>query len=334
MDKTPLCSVIVPVFNEEQVLERTCERLTRVMDAIGEPYEILFVDDGSRDRTLAILREQAALRPSVRALSLSRNFGQQVAITAGLEHARGRTAVLIDGDLQDPPELIPDMLALWRDGWDVVYGKRTARKGERRTKKASSRVFYRLLRWVTEQDIPVDAGDFRLMDRKVVDALVAMKEQSKFYRGMVAWTGFRQTPLEFVREARAAGETKFTFRKMARLALDGIVSFSTKPLRIATWLGTAVSIGSFALLVWVVVRTLVGSETSPGWASLAVIDLFFSGVVLLLIGVLGEYIGRIFEQSRGRPLYFLQERIGFGPDPDGSADRKKEPAERREPGVG
>jgi len=309
--KTPLISVIVAVYNEEKVLPATCARLRTVLQALGEPYEIVFVDDGSRDRTLELLREAAAEDPAVKVLALSRNFGQQVAITAGLEHCAGRTALLIDGDLQDPPELIPDMLALWRQGWDVVYGKRIARVGEKTGKKTTSRIFYRLLRWVTDQDIPVDTGDFRLMDRKVVDALVSMKEQSKFYRGMVSWAGFRQTPIEFVREARAAGETKFTWRKMTKLALDGIVSFSIKPLRIATWLGTVVSIGSFFGLIWVLVRTLTGSSTEPGWASLAVIDLFFSGVILVLIGVLGEYIGRIFEQSRARPLYFLQERIGF-----------------------
>jgi polyisoprenyl-phosphate glycosyltransferase len=316
--ETPLISVIVPVYNEEKVLPATCARLRTVLKALGAPYEVLFVDDGSRDRTLDLLRRVAAEDPSVRVLALSRNFGQQIAITAGLEHCSGRTALLIDGDLQDPPELIPDMLALWRQGWDVVYGKRTSRTGEKATKKTTSRIFYRLLRWVTDQDIPVDTGDFRLMDRKVVDALVSMKEQSKFYRGMVSWVGFRQTPLEFVREARAAGKTKFTWRRMVKLAVDGIVSFSIKPLRIATWLGTVVSVGSFAGLIWVLVRTLTGSETAPGWASLAVIDLFFSGVVLILIGVLGEYIGRIFEQSRARPLYFLQERIGFGPKSDRS----------------
>ena len=318
MESTPLCSVIVPVFNEEKVVLQTCERLSGVMDALGEEYEILFVDDGSRDRTLDLLRACAATRPSLRVLSLSRNFGQQIAIAAGLEHARGRTAVLIDGDLQDPPELIPDMLSLWRQGWDVVYGKRRTREGEKATKKVASRFFYRLLRWLTDQDIPVDAGDFRLMDRKVVDALVSMKEQSKFFRGMVAWAGFQQTPLEFVREPRAAGETRFTWKKMMKLALDGIVSFSVKPLRIATWLGAVISVGSFVGLVAVVVRTLAGGETAPGWASLAVIDLFFSGVILLFLGVLGEYIGRVFEQSRARPLYFLKEKIGFGPDEDGN----------------
>jgi dolichol-phosphate mannosyltransferase len=306
----PLCSVIVAVYNEEKVLPVTCERLLRTMKTLGETFEILFVDDGSRDRTLELLRGIAAKEPSVRVLALSRNFGQQIAITAGLEHASGRTVVLIDGDLQDPPELIPDMIDLWRKGWDVVYGKRRARTGE----KTTSRVFYRLLRWVTEQDIPVDTGDFRLMDRKVVDALVSMKEQSKFYRGMVAWAGFRQTPLEFVRDARSAGDTKFTWKKMVKLALDGIISFSIKPLHIATWLGSIVSVCSFAGLVWVVVRTLSGGETEPGWASLAVINLFMSGVILLLIGVLGEYIGRIFEQSRARPLYFLREKLGFGPE--------------------
>ena len=312
----PLCSVIVAVYNEEKVLPATCGRLLRVMKALGEPFEILFIDDGSRDGTLEILRGIAAAEPSVRVLALSRNFGQQVAITAGLEHAAGRTAVLIDGDLQDPPELIPDMIALWREGWDVVYGKRRSRQGEKPSKKTTSRLFYRLLRWVTDQDIPIDTGDFRLMDRKVIDALVSMKEQSKFYRGMVAWAGFRQTPLEFVREARAAGDTKFTWKKMVKLALDGIISFSVKPLRIATWLGAIVSACSFAGLVWVVVRTLTGSQTEPGWASLAVINLFFSGVILLLIGILGEYIGRIFEQSRARPLYFLREKLGFGREED------------------
>jgi polyisoprenyl-phosphate glycosyltransferase len=311
MTERCLLSVVVPVYNEEEVIETTCRRLTDVLEALGEPYEILFVDDGSRDRTLDILRDLCASDKRLRVISFSRNFGHQIAVTAGIDHASGRCVVLIDADLQDPPELIPELLAKWREGYDVVYGRRIARKGESWFKKTTAALFYRFLRAMTPVDIPVDTGDFRLMDRKVCDALVQMREQSRFVRGMVSWTGFRQTAVPYVRAERFAGKTKYPLRKMIRLSLDAITSFSTKPLRWAGFLGFFMSAAGFVYLLVVLYLRLFTDVTQPGWASQVAISLLFHGITLTLLGVLGEYIGRIYEETKRRPLYLVAERINL-----------------------
>lgn len=310
-----LLSVVVPMYNEEEVIQTTYERLTAVLEQLGETYEIVMVNDGSRDRTAEIVREICRKDDRIRLVDFSRNFGHQIAVTAGMDYASGRTVVLIDADLQDPPELIPEMLRLWREGYDVVYGKRIARKGETWFKKLTAKLFYRMLRAMTSVNIPVDTGDFRLMDRKVCDTLCGMREQRRFIRGMVSWAGFRQTSVEYVREERFAGETKYPLRKMIRLSIDAITSFSTKPLKIASILGFLLSAAGFVYLLVVLYLRFFTDATQPGWTSLVVISLLFHGITLSLLGVLGEYIGRIYEETKDRPLYLVAETLGFEPDP-------------------
>lgn len=304
-------SVVVPMYNEEEVIEVTYNRLKTVLLTLGETYEIVFVNDGSRDRTAHIVRQICSRDRTVKLVDFSRNFGHQIAVTAGMDHASGRSVVLIDADLQDPPEIILDMVARWREGYDVVYGKRMERKGETRFKKATAALFYRLLRSMTSVNIPVDTGDFRLMDRKVCDALTQMRERSRFIRGMVSWAGYKQTSVEYVREERFAGETKYPLRKMLRLSLDAITSFSTKPLKIAGILGFLLSAAGFVYLFIVLFQRFFTNTTTPGWTSLIAISLLFNGITLSLLGVLGEYIGRIYEETKGRPLYLVSDKVNF-----------------------
>lgn len=305
-------SIIVPLFNEELVIHETYKRLKRVMDSIRESYEIIFVDDGSRDKTYHMAKAICNTDKNIKLLSFSRNFGHQIAITAGMESASGNAVVVIDADLQDPPEVIPQMIAKWKEGYQVVYGKRSERKGESFFKKSSASLFYRILRNLTDVDIPVDTGDFRLIDRKVLDALNKLPEKNRYVRGMVSWVGFKQIGLEYVREERFAGETKYPLRKMLKFAMNGITSFSYKPLKFATYLGCLVSLLSFLYLFYVLFeRIFVPQSTVPGWASLAVISLFFNGIVLILLGIMGEYIGRIYDEAKGRPLYIIADSEGF-----------------------
>ncbi|RKP45884.1 glycosyltransferase [Cohnella endophytica] len=299
------------MYNEEEVIEVTYRRLKTVLDSLGETYEIVFVNDGSRDRTADIVRNLCATDSSVKLVEFSRNFGHQIAVTAGMDHSSGRTVVLIDADLQDPPELIADMVARWREGYDVVYGKRIERKGESAFKKLTAAMFYRLLRSMTSVNIPVDTGDFRLMDRKVCDALTSMRERSRFIRGMVSWAGFKQTSVDYVRDERFAGETKYPLRKMIKLSLDAMTSFSTKPLKIASVLGFVLSAIGFVYLFVVLYQHFFTHSTQQGWTSLVAISLLFHGITLSLLGVLGEYIGRTYEESKGRPLYLVSEAINF-----------------------
>lgn len=303
-------SIVVPMYNEEAVIEETYIRLKEVMDQTGEAYELLFVNDGSRDRTSEIVGEIADKDPHVRMLDFSRNFGHQIAITAGMDYAAGRAIVVIDADLQDPPSVILKMIEKWKEGYDVVYGKRLKRKGETLFKKVTAKFFYRLLRNMTNVDIPVDTGDFRLIDRKVADVLRGLKEKNRFVRGLVSWVGFRQTSVEYIREERWAGETKYPLKKMIRFAMDGITSFSHKPLRLATYLGFGLSGLSFVYLLIVLFQALFTNSTQPGWASTVAINLFFNGIVLILLGIIGEYIGRIYDESKARPLYIVQEVKG------------------------
>ena len=298
-----LCSVIVPMYNEEEVITETYTRLTKVMDGIGENYEIIFINDGSRDNTGAIIREFCKNNKRIKMIDFARNFGHQIAITAGMDYAAGECMVIIDGDLQDPPELIPDMIKIWRDGYDVVYGKRKSRQGETFFKKITAKAYYRILRGLTNVDIPVDTGDFRLIDRKVSEALKQLPERSRYVRGLMSWVGFKQTAIEFERSERFAGETKYPLKKMLKLAMDGIMSFSYKPLKLASYIGAILSGISFLYLIIVVIQKLFFPETSQsGWTSLIAVSLFFNGIILLMLGIIGEYIGRIYEEAKGRPL--------------------------------
>ncbi|MGI6085078.1 MAG: glycosyltransferase family 2 protein [Acetivibrionales bacterium] len=303
-----LCSVIVPMYNEEVVVQETYRRLTKVMDSIGESYEIIFINDGSRDNTRAMINELCNKNKNIKMIDFARNFGHQIAITAGMDYAAGDCIVIIDGDLQDPPELIPDMIKIWHDGYDVVYGRRKSRQGETFFKKFTAKVFYRILHSLTSVDIPVDTGDFRLIDRRVCEALKQLPERSRYVRGLMSWVGFRQTAIEFERSKRFAGETKYPLKKMLKLAMDGIMSFSYKPLKFASYIGSILSGISFLYLIFVVVQKLFFPETSQsGWASLIAVSLFFNGIILLMLGIIGEYIGRIYDEAKGRPLYIISE---------------------------
>jgi glycosyltransferase involved in cell wall biosynthesis len=315
-DDATAVSLVFPIFNEEAVLPTLMARLDGIIPTLerdaGGAVEVIFVNDGSRDGSMALLAELARTRPWARILSFSRNFGHQIAVTAGMENTRGQAVIIMDADLQDPPELLPEMLRLWREGWEVVYAVRTERAGESAFKKLTAAMFYRMLRRLTNVDIPADTGDFRLMDRKVVDAMNRMKEHHRFLRGMAAWVGYRQIGLPYKRDARAAGETKYPLRKMLRLAMDAVCSFSHAPLRLATNLGTAIAALSILYGVITIVRYFVsGPSFQPGWASLIVVLSFLSGVQLITLGLVGEYIARIYDEVKGRPLYLVAERVGF-----------------------
>lgn len=264
-------SIIVPMYNEEAVIEHTYERLKVVMDSAGQPYELIFVNDGSKDRTVELMKRIGDLDPNVRLIDFSRNFGHQIAISAGMDYAQGDAIIVIDADLQDPPEVILDMIDKWKEGFEVVYGRRLKRKGETLFKKLTAMAFYRVLRSMTNVDIPLDTGDFRLIDRKVCDVLRGLKEKNRFVRGLISWIGFRQTSVEYVREERFAGETKYPLRKMIRFALDGITSFSYKPLKIATYLGFFLSLGSFIYLLIVIYQRLFTNTTETGWTTSSVL---------------------------------------------------------------
>ena len=307
----PVLSVIVPVYNEEEVIAESYKRLKAAVAAIGESYELIFINDGSRDKTPQMLAEICEQDDCVRFINFSRNFGHQPAITAGMDYAQGDAIVVIDADLQDPPEVIGDMAAKWREGYDVVYGKRLKREGETAFKKLTAKMYYRLLKNVTSVDIPVDTGDFRLIDRKVCDAMKSLGERNRYVRGLVSWVGFKQTAVEYVREKRFAGETKYPFKKMLKLAMDGIMSFSYKPLKLASGIGFAMSLISFVYLIVVICQRLFTNTTVEGWASTTAILVFTQGIVLMMLGIIGEYMGRIFDEIKGRPIYIVREVIGF-----------------------
>jgi dolichol-phosphate mannosyltransferase len=305
-------SIIVPCFNEELVLRETNRRLKATAEQSGMDFELLYVDDGSVDSTAEILRQLNAEDPRVKVLRLSRNFGHQFAITAGLEHASGDAVVLIDADLQDPPEVILEMLARWDEGcWDVVYGTRIDREGESLWKLGTAKLFYRLINSLSDVAIPLDTGDFRLMDRKIVDALLSMPERDRFLRGMVSWLGFRQLALPYRRAARFAGATKYPMRRMLRFAMDGILSFSVVPLRIATMVGLTASVMALIGCCWALGVRLLGHQWVAGWASLLLTVLFMGGVQLVCLGVVGEYVGRTYWETKKRPLYLVQEQLGL-----------------------
>jgi polyisoprenyl-phosphate glycosyltransferase len=310
MTDRALLSVVVPVFNEAEGIAHFHERTQATLRALPNlRYEIVYVDDGSHDRSFELLREFAANDPCVVVIKFSRNFGHQIAITAGLDAARGDGIVFIDADLQDPPELIAELVAKWREGSDVVYARRTRRKGETALKLVTAAAFYRILRAMTNIDIPPDVGDFRLISSRVAHQLRAMREKDRFIRGLVSWVGFRQTSVLYERDERFAGETKYPYRKMIKFALDGMTSFSNAPLRLATWLGYGSSFLGFLYLLSVFVQKLLG-YTVQGWATIMVALLFFGGVQLICLGILGEYIGRIFNEVKPRPVYIVEESVG------------------------
>jgi dolichol-phosphate mannosyltransferase len=304
----PLISVVIPCYNEEEVLEDCYSRLTEVLvGSCGEDYELVFVSDGSTDRTDEILRALYATSGRVNVVLLSRNFGHQAAVTAGLEAARGRCAVIIDADLQDPPEVIPSMLALWREGYEVVYGVRESRAGESGFKLRSAQLFYRLINRLADVEIPLDSGDFRLLDRRPLDALLAMPERHRLLRGMASWIGFRQYGLKYARAARLAGTTKYPLRKMLNLAFDGIFSFSIIPLRFVTILGLATAAVALIGGLYSLIVRLFTADWVAGWATLILAILFIGGVEMFCLGILGEYIGRIYTEIKQRPLFIVRE---------------------------
>jgi dolichol-phosphate mannosyltransferase len=308
-----LLSVVVPCYNEEAVIEETHRQLAAALAAleVGD-YEIVYVDDGSRDATHLALRRLHERDHRVRVLRFSRNFGHQVAVTAGLEHASGDAVVIIDADLQDPPAVIGEMLARWREGYDVAYGQRSDRAGETAFKRGTAKLFYRTLNALSDTDIPQDVGDFRLLDRRVVNALRAMPERARFVRGLVSWVGYRQIAVPYRRSARFAGETKYPLFRMLRLAVDGLTSFSLVPLRLASWAGILASVVALLGIVYAFLVRLLTKEWVPGWAAIFVAVLFIGGIQLLALGIIGEYVGRTYVEVKRRPLYLVQERLGFG----------------------
>ncbi len=309
----PTYSIIAPVYNEEPVLHKLHERIAEVMDEVGEPWELLLVNDGSRDRSADIIAQLHSKDPRVRGISFSRNFGFQVAVTAGLDHAQGDAIILTDADLQDPPEVIPRMIEKWKEGFDVVYGVRGEREGETFFKKLTAKLFYRTIDVITGIDIPLDTGDFRLMDRRVVTALTGMRERNRFLRGMVPWVGFKQTGVTYQRHARFAGESKFnSVRQMLPFAMDAITSFSYFPMQLATFFGFFVAFLSLIAIVAVVLLRLLSSEVAfEGQASTLVMVLFLGGIQLISLGILGEYLGRIYDEVKGRPMYLIDKAWGI-----------------------
>ncbi|MCE0494824.1 glycosyltransferase family 2 protein [Vibrio salinus] len=301
-------SVVIPCFNESEVIDFTVDKLLAVTNGISRyRFELIFVNDGSTDKTEEKLLAYSRRYHNIRTISFSRNFGHQPAVSAGLDASRGDAVVLIDADLQDPPEIIEDMIDKWEKGYDVVYGTRLSREGESIFKKATAKLFYRLLNKLSEVSIPLDTGDFRLMDRQVVDQLTAMPEKSRFIRGMVSWIGFNQTSVAYERSPRLAGESKYPLRKMLKFAFDGILSFSVKPLKLSIMMGFLCSGIAFFILLYSVYVRLMTEHWVSGWTSLLVSVLFIGGVQLISIGILGEYIARIYNESKGRPLYIVKK---------------------------
>jgi dolichol-phosphate mannosyltransferase len=301
----------VPCSNEEEVIEHTQVRLAAALREITDDYEIIYVDDGSRDGTGALLHKIQRADPRVRVVRLSRNFGHQIAASAGIDYASGEAVVLIDADLQDPPEVIAEMVAKWREGYHVVYGQRLERSGETHFKLWTARAFYRLINRLSEVPIPLDTGDFRLMDRAVVDALKRMREKHRMLRAMTSWVGFRQIAMPYARSERFAGASKYPLRKMIGFALDGIVSFSAIPLKVATTVGLAFSALSLVGIVYAVAQRLLTDNWVPGWTLIFIAVLLIGGLQFIFLGVMGEYIGRIYSEAKDRPLFLVMEELGF-----------------------
>lgn len=312
-----LISIVVPFYNEESVIAAFHERLVSVLQGLKCRFEILYINDGSSDATVDVLKKLPAGPALVRILNLSRNFGKEIAMTAGFDHAHGDAVIVIDADLQDPPEIIPEFIQWWEDGYDVVYGQRIARHGETAMKKATAKAFYRVMRYLSGRvTIPEDTGDFRLLSRQAVDALIKLREKHRFMKGLFAWIGFRQKSVLYQRDARYAGETKWNYWQLWNFSLEGITSFTTGPLRVATYFGFTTASLSFAYGLYIVIKTLFFGDPVPGFPSLIAVITFLGGIQLLTIGIIGEYLGRMFNEVKNRPLYFiLEELTSTGPDP-------------------
>lgn len=312
MEKSqPLLSIVIPIYNEEDSLPELYRRLCSSL-SIAEiaDYEIIFVSDASTDMSMKIILALHKADPRVKVIELSRNFGHQMAQTAGIDHATGKAVILMDGDLQDPPEILTGMIEKWKGGWDVVYGVRKSRQ-EGISKRVMYKLFYRILHYVSNINIPIDSGDFALMDRKIIDLFKAMPERSRFIRGLRAWVGFKQTPLEYERDKRFAGDVKYTWYKLTKLAIDGMLSFSTLPLKIVSFIGFLVSVLSFLGIATVLYLRLFTDRAIPGWTATVIPVLFLSGIQLLSVGILGEYIARIFDEVKQRPHYIIKDKKGF-----------------------
>ena len=308
----PVVSLVVPIYNEELVIDEFHARIVPVLETTNETFEVICVNDGSRDSSAVMLDALCAADPRFKAIHFSRNFGHQAAVTAGIHAASGECAIIIDADLQDPPEVILQLLGRWREGFDVVYAQRRARAGEGRLKKGTAFLYYRTLASITETRIPVDSGDFCLIDRKVIDVLNAMPEHNRYLRGLRAWVGFRQSSVEFDRRERYAGESKYPLRRMVRLALDGVFSLSWAPLRMAVWLGLiSAGVSLLFAIVLLVERLTSDHGSTPGWALTIVVVLFLGGIQLVCVGAVGEYIGRIYDEVKQRPLYIVARKSGL-----------------------
>lgn len=305
-------SIVVPVFNEEKVLLEFYTRVTSILNNIKESYEIVFVNDGSVDNSLTILKELHAKDSNVKVINFSRNFGHQIAITAGMDYSTGNAVIIMDSDLQDPPEIIVKLIEKWKEGYDVVYAIREARKGETLFKKLTASFFYKLIKKITNVNIHADVGDFRLIDKKVIDTLRTIRERHRFIRGLISWVGFKQTGITYIRNERFAGETKYPFRKMLKFAIDGITSFSFLPLQFAMYMGMLISFLSFVCGVYILCLRIITREFIPGIAGILVSVLFLGGIQLLFLGLIGEYIGRMYDEIKQRPLYVVKEFLGFG----------------------
>lgn len=315
MSEHPRYSIIAPVFNEEGNLHELYRRIKETLDTTGEPWELVLVNDGSRDRSAEIMRELHAADPRVKIIEFAKNFGHQLAVTAGLDYARGDAVVIIDADLQDPPSVILQMIDKWKEGYEIVYAVRAERKGETWFKEFTAKLFYRIIYRITDIDIPLDTGDFRLIDRRAVDTLKSMRERHRFIRGMTSWIGFRQTGVKYVREERFAGETHYPFRKMFKFALDAITGFSYLPLQMATYVGFAIAgISAIAALAVIYARLFLTSQAFFGQATTLVAVLFLGGIQLITLGIIGEYLGRIYDEVKQRPLYVVREAQGFEED--------------------
>lgn len=301
-------SILIPSYNEQDVLQLLYERLTKLAGENNDyKFEFMFVNDGSSDQTLDILKRFADRDPRVAYINLSRNFGKETAMLAGFDHVTGDAMVTIDADLQDPPELIPQMIKHWREGYDDVYAKRRSRAGESWLKKLTSRIYYQLLQSATRIPIQVDTGDFRLLDRRCIDALREFRESERYTKGMFSWIGYRKKEILYDRDPRAAGETKWNYRRLTNLAIDGLTSFTTAPLRLASIMGFVVSLAAFIYILYLVIRPLFGVSTGEGYSSIMAVVLFLGGIQLLSLGIIGEYIARIFSETKRRPLYFVEE---------------------------
>jgi polyisoprenyl-phosphate glycosyltransferase len=303
----PRLTVVVPAYNESAVLAAFHERLSKVLDQLPLQSDVLYVDDGSRDDTWSIMQALAAADDRVGTLKLSRNFGKEIALTAGLDHVDADAAVVIDADLQDPPELIPQLVEQWQAGYDVVYATRSARAGETGFKRFTAAAFYRTMEVMSDVAVPRDTGDFRLLSRRALSALSQLRERQRFMKGLFAWIGYRQTSIKYMRDPRMAGQTKWNYWRLSQLAIEGITSFSSAPLKLATWTGLAAALLAFLLGLKVLIKAMLHGDPVPGYPSLMVVVLFLGGIQLLAIGVIGEYIGRNYAESKRRPLYFIEE---------------------------